>query len=367
MPKPIPVIDIPAAFAAVRPEIDAAIARVLDSGGFVLGAEMQAFEREFADAFDLGMVLGVADGTDALHLALRALGIGPGDRVAVPSLTFFATAEAVLHAGATPLVIDVDEATSTMDPAAFDAVADQVSAVMPVHLYGHPADMDPILATAAARGVTVVEDAAQAHAARYKGRFVGGLADAAGFSFYPTKNLGCAGDGGAIATKREDVAERVRSLRHHGQSRKDMHDEVGWTSRLDDIQAAILRVRLAHLDEYTKARRQVAAWYRDALAGLALETPHEAEWAESAYHLYVIRVDDRDRVAESLKADGVGCAVHYQVPLNRQPALEKLGVPQLDSPVAERIVARQLTLPMFPEMQLADVERVAAALKKALA
>ncbi|GAC1408994.1 MAG: DegT/DnrJ/EryC1/StrS family aminotransferase [Actinomycetota bacterium] len=367
MPNPIPVIDVSTSFAAIRPEIDAAVARVLDSGGFVLGAEMHAFEEDFAAAFGLGHVLGVADGTDALHLALRGLGVGPGDKVAIPAMTFFATAEAVVHAGATPVIVDVDEATSTMDPKAFARVAAEVKAVMPVHLYGHPADMDAIKESASAHDVIVIEDAAQAHAAKYKGHNIGTLGDAAGFSFYPTKNLGGAGDGGAVATQRDDVAKRIVSLRHHGQSRKDIHDDIGWTSRLDDLQAAILRVRLRHLDAYTKARRQIAAWYREALGGLNIDLPNEAEWAEAVYHLYVIRTEDRDRVAASLREDGIGCAVHYQVPLNRQPALVALGIPLAEAPVAERIVARQLTIPMYPEMTFADVERVASALRKATA
>ncbi|MGH2830294.1 MAG: DegT/DnrJ/EryC1/StrS family aminotransferase [Actinomycetota bacterium] len=354
------IFDIRRHVAAQRAEIDAAVARVLDSAQFVLGVELQAFEREFAAAFGMTHAVGVASGTDAVHLALRACGIGPGDRVGVPALTFFATAEAVLHAGATPVVIDVDPRTATMSP---DALAGaDVRAAIPVHLYGHPADMDAIGSACA----LVIEDACQAHGARYKQRFAGTMGAAAAFSFYPTKNLSGAGDGGMVATRDPAVADRVRLLRHHGQATKDVHEEVGYTSRLDDLQAAILRVRLRHLDATTKARRQVAAWYRDALAGLALELPHEAEWAEHVWHLYVIRADPgaRDRIVEGLRARDIAATVHYPVPLSRQPALARLGLTLPPCPVAERIVTSQITLPMDPAMTAADVDAVAAALKE---
>lgn len=362
----LPVIDIAASVASVRDEIDQAVARVLDAGSFVLGPELAALESEFAAAFGVRRAIGVADGTDALHLALRALGVAGGDLVAVPALTFFATAEAVVHAGATPLIVDVDPVTATMSPEAFEAVADRVRAVIPVHLYGHPADMDAIMAIAAPRGIAVLEDACQAHAARYKGAFAGTLGDAAAFSFYPTKNMGGAGDGGMVTTNRLDVATQIKLLRHHAQDRKDIHDLIGYNSRLDDIQAAILRVRLRHLDDATKARRRIAGWYRDALSGLPLELPHEAEWAEHVYHLHVIRLEDRERVVERLHAEGIGAAIHYPIPLSRQPAIGKLGVEQPPAPNADAVAARQLTIPMFPQMTQLDVERVAAALKGAL-
>lgn len=362
----VPLIDLPAAFAAIRDEVDAAIGRVLGSARFVLGDESAAFETEFARALGVEHAVGVANGTDAVHLALRAAGIGPGDTVAVPALTFFATAEAVVHAGATPLVVDVDERTATIDPHAFAAVVDGCAAVIPVHLYGHPADMDAIGSIAARQDVLVVEDACQAHAARYKGAFCGTLGEAAAFSFYPTKNLGGAGDGGMIATARSDLADHIRRLRHHGQQDAGVHEEIGFNSRLDDLQAAVLRVRLAHLDAYTKARRQIAGWYAEALAGVPLEIPAEAEWAEAVYHLYVVRLDDRDRVAAGLRDRGIGCAVHYPVPLGRQPALRRLGVGSPPAPVADRLAARQLAIPMFPEMQPAHVEAVAAALRELL-
>ncbi|HEX9695423.1 MAG TPA: DegT/DnrJ/EryC1/StrS family aminotransferase [Actinomycetota bacterium] len=363
----IPVVDIRASFASIRAEVDEAIKRVLDAGSFVLGPELASFEDEFAKALGVRRAVGVNSGTDALHLALRAAGVAGGDLVAVPALTFFATAEAVVHAGATPLIVDVDEQTATMSPEAFEAVADRVRAVVPVHLYGHPADMDPIMQIAGPRGIAVIEDACQAVGARYKGTPVGGVGDAAAFSFYPTKNLGGAGDGGMLTTRRPDIATAVKRLRHHAQAeRKDLHGEVGYNSRLDDLQAAILRVKLRHLDEVTKARRQIAAWYRDALAGLPLDLPYEAEWADHVYHLYVVRCDDREQVAKHLSGKGIGASIHYPIPLTEQPAIENLGCDQAPSPVADAIAARQLTIPMYPELTHQQVETVAAALKDAL-
>ncbi|HVL90251.1 MAG TPA: DegT/DnrJ/EryC1/StrS family aminotransferase, partial [Actinomycetota bacterium] len=363
----IPVIDIAASFATIRAEVDEAIKRVLDAGSFVLGPELAALEDEFAKALNVRRAIGVNSGTDALHLALRAAGVGRGDLVAVPALTFFATAEAVVHAGATPLIVDVDERTATMSPEALEAVADRVKAVIPVHLYGHPADMDAILSIAGSRGVAVIEDACQAIGARYKGVAAGAVGDAAAFSFYPTKNIGGAGDGGMVTTKHPHFAATVKSLRHHAQSeRKDFHDDIGYNSRLDDLQAAILRVKLRRLDEITKARRQIAAWYHDLLAGLPLELPHEADWAEHVYHLFVVRCDERERVAAGLHERGVGAAIHYPIPLTQQPAINDLGCEQPDAPVAEAIARRQLTIPMYPEMTRPQVEAVAAALKEAL-
>ncbi|MHB8510992.1 MAG: DegT/DnrJ/EryC1/StrS family aminotransferase [Actinomycetota bacterium] len=362
----IPFIDIRESFRSVRSEIDAAVARVLDSSSFILGEELHAFERELADSVGFTHAIGVANGTDALHLSLRALDVGPGDRVAIPALTFFATAEAVIHAGATPVIVDVEEATSTLSPTKFTEIAAECKAVIPVHLYGHPAHMTPILETARKHNMVVIEDAAQAIGARYQGAAVGTFGDAAGISFYPTKNLGAAGDAGAVVTQREEIAQRIRSLRHHGQrEERDVHHEIGFNSRLDDLQAAILRARLKHVDEYTKARRQIASWYREALHDLPLELPQEQEWAEAVYHLYVIRVDDRDRVAATLKENGIGTAVHYRIPLNKQPALKHLE--HHATPVADAIAARQLALPMYPELTAQQVDRVALVLRTALA
>jgi dTDP-4-amino-4,6-dideoxygalactose transaminase len=362
----IPMIDLKRNLATIRSEIDDAIARVLDSSAFVLGPELEAFEREFAAASGAKRCFGVADGTDALHLGLRAVGVGKGDEVIVPGLSFFATAEAVVHAGAKPVFVDVEPDILTLDPALVaKAITKRTKAIMPVHLYGHPYDHDAI--AAAAPGLAIVEDAAEAHVAKYKGHVIGSLGDAAGFSFYPSKNLGAFGDGGAITTNRDDVAERVQSLRHHGQAKKDIHEEVGWTSRLDDIQAAILRVKLRHLDEWTKSRRMIASWYREALGSIKKVTlPVEREWAEAVYYLYVIRAPNRDEVVERLRGQGIGVGVHFPGPMHRQPAVAKIGVRAKKLKVSEKASTQLVSLPMYPEMEQADVETVAAALRVAL-
>lgn len=362
----IPMIDLKANLAGIRAEIDEAIARVLDSSAFVLGPELEAFEREFASASGARHGIGVADGTDALHLSLRALGVGKGDEVIVPGLSFFATAEAVVHAGAKPVFVDVEPDILTLDPAhVAKAMTKRTKAIMPVHLYGHPYDHDAI--AEAAPGIPIVEDAAEAHVAKYKGRLIGSLGDAAGFSFYPSKNLGAFGDGGAITTNRDDLNDRIRSLRHHGQATKDVHDEVGWTSRLDDIQAAILRVKLRHLDAWTKSRREIASWYREALGGIKKATiPVERDWAEAVYYLYVIRVPNRDAVVTKLREQGIGVGVHFPGPMHRQPAALKIPTRPKRLKVSEKASTQLISLPMYPEMEQADVEAVAAALRIAL-
>jgi dTDP-4-amino-4,6-dideoxygalactose transaminase len=345
-----------------RAAIDAAVARVLDSGWYVLGREVEAFEQEFAAYCGAAHCIGVANGLDALHLILRAWGIGPGDEVIVPSNTFIATWLAVSQAGATPVPVEPDEHTHNMDPKRIEAAITPLTrAIMPVHLYGQPADMDPILAIARKHGLRVVEDAAQAHGARYRGRRAGSLGDAAGFSFYPGKNLGALGDGGAITTSDADLAARLRKLRNYGSSVKYRHDVAGTNSRLDELQAAVLRAKLPHLDAENAARAARAAEYLQALQGLPLVLPQVLPGTEPAWHLFVVRSTQRDALQAALRERGVGTLVHYPIACHRQGAYAHQRWPAL--PVAERLQSQVLSLPMAPYLQGADVQAVAGALR----
>jgi len=351
----IPLADLRAQHAALHDELLAAFERVLDSSAFVLGAEVAAFEQEFAAYCEVPHALGVASGTEALALALRALGVGVGDSVAVPAFTFIGTAEAVCHVGARPLFVDIEPQTCTLDPTALaHAVrrsAAPVRAIMPVHLYGQVAAMDEIAAVASEVGAVLIEDAAQAHGARYCGRRAGSLGTLGCFSFYPSKNLGALGDGGAITTADPDVAERVALLRDHGQRRKYVHDVVGFTSRLDGLQAAWLRVKLQHLDEWNARRRALARRYDSLLAGVpGVTVPVTAAEREHVYHLYVIRCHYRDALKAHLDSCGVATGVHYPIALHLQPAFVHLGHQAGEFPVAEAVAREVLALPLYPEM-----------------
>lgn len=359
----IPFLDLRAGYLELKPEIDAAVARVLDSGWYVLGEEVDAFEAEFARYCGAAQCVGLANGLDALILALRALDVGPGDEVVVPSNTYIATWLAVTAVGATPVAAEPDPATSNMDAALVEAaVTARTKVILPVHLYGQPVDLDPILALARARGLAVIEDAAQAHGARYKGRRIGAHGDVTCWSFYPGKNLGAFGDGGAVTTDRADLADRIRVLRNYGSREKYVNEAKGVNSRLDPIQAAVLRVKLARLDEWTDRRRAVAARYGAALAESGLTLPHVPDWADPAWHLYVVHAAGRDALQKRLAEAGVGTLIHYPIPPHLQQAYADAGFAPSDFPIARRLADTALSLPMGPQLALADVDRVAAAI-----
>jgi dTDP-4-amino-4,6-dideoxygalactose transaminase len=363
----IPQVDLRRQHAALREELLAAAARVLDSGRFILGPEVRALEAEVAALCGVRHGVGVNSGTDALHLALAAVGVGPGDEVVTPAFSFVASASAAVMLGATPVFVDIDPETFNLDPAAVErALTPRSRAVVAVHLYGQVAAMERIAGLARARGLAVVEDAAQAVGAEYGGRPVGSWGDATCLSFYPTKNLGACGDGGMVVTSRDDVAERVRLLRDHGAPRKYEHAELGQSSRLDELQAALLRVKLARLAGWTEARRALAARYRDLLAGLPLGLPVERPPARHVYHQFVVRAPQRDALAEALAGLGVGTSVHYPSIIPAQPMFGRRDA-ERDFPEAARAAREVLALPCFPELTTVEAEQVAAALHTALA
>jgi dTDP-4-amino-4,6-dideoxygalactose transaminase len=360
----VPFVDFKAHVRAVRPEIDAAVARVLDSGWFILGPEGEALERELAAWLGAREVVAVGNGTEAIQLALEGLGIGAGDEVITSPLTAAFTALGVMRAGARPVFADLDPATLNVAPAAVAAaVTPQTRAVLPVHLYGHPADLDPLLALGRERGIAVVEDACQAIGASYKGRRVGALSGIGALSFYPTKNLGALGDGGAVVLQDAEAAARIRKLRNGGQSDRYRHEIAGMNSRLDEMQAAILRVGLRHLEGWIERRRALAGRYLDGLAGVAgLALPRDQPYATSAHHLFVVRHPRRDALAAALLARGVGTLVHYPIPLHLQPAFEGLGRAG-EFPVAEKAAGEILSLPLYPEMSDAQADAVIEAVR----
>jgi len=364
MTMDVPFLDLGRHHTPIREEVLAAWAAIYDSSGFVSGAHVASFESAFAAAHGASHTVAVANGTVALELALRAVGIGPGDQAIVQANTFIATAEAVSNVGAEPLFVDCNANAGIDVEQAVEAMArPDVRAVLPVHLYGHPADLDPILDAAGRHGVTVIEDAAQAHLATYRNQSVGSFGAAAGFSFYPGKNLGAPGEGGAITTNDDALAARLRSLADHGQAAKYHSDLVGTNARMIELVAAMLEIKLARLAEMTEARRRVADMYRALLDGSDLvELPQEAQWAEPVYHLFVVEVDARDRVQELLAARGIATGLHYPVPLHLQPAYGHLGYTDGAFPVAERRAERLLSLPMFPELTDVEVETVAKGL-----
>ncbi|WP_343625554.1 DegT/DnrJ/EryC1/StrS family aminotransferase [Roseateles puraquae] len=360
----VPFLDLKPAYAASQAGIDAALARVAASGWYLLGQELQAFEAAYADFCGVPHAVGLANGLDALHLGLLALGVGPGDEVIVPSNTYIATWLAVSQCGARPVPVECDPATYNLDPARIEAaITSRTKVLLPVHLYGQPADMDAIQAIAARRGLAVLDDCAQGHAARYKGRPVGSLATVSAWSFYPGKNLGAFGDGGGATTADAGVADRLRVLRNYG-SRVKYHNEVkGFNSRLDDIQAAVLLAKLGQLQAATDERRAIAARYLDAFAGLPLVLPAVAPGNEPAWHLFVVRHEARDRLQKALAERGIGTMIHYPVPPHLQPAYAELGLGPGDLPIAEAIHAEVLSLPLWPGMQEAQVDAVIDAVR----
>ncbi|MEJ5349139.1 MAG: DegT/DnrJ/EryC1/StrS family aminotransferase [Desulfosoma sp.] len=362
----VPFLDLRALYLELEDDLDAAYRRVMTSGRYILGEEVAAFESAFARYCSVKHCVGTGNGLDALHLILRALDIGPGDEVIVPAHTFIATWLAVSLAGATPVPVDPQESTYNIDPEKVEAaVTSRTRAIIAVHLYGQPADMDPIVEIARRYRLHVIEDAAQAHGARYKGKRTGGLGDAAAFSFYPGKNLGAFGDGGAITTNDDELAERLRSLRNYGSPIKYLHEIRGWNSRLDELQAAFLRVKLERLDVWNERRRQLASRYLMGLHQFCeIVPPWVPDWAEPVWHLFVIRVDNRDHVQRALTEQGIETLIHYPVPPHKQRAYGEMH--ERSYPVTERLHAQVLSLPMGPTMTEADVDRVLEVLELSL-
>ena len=356
----VPFLDLKAHHAPLVEKFDRAIHEVIESSAFAGGPFVEKFEEEFAAFCGSSYAIAVGNGTDALWLALLALGIGEGDEVITVPNTFIATAEAITYCKARPVFVDVDPDTFTMNPAELEKnLTEKTKAIIPVHLFGQPADMDPILDFARANGLFVLEDAAQAHGAEYKGRKAGTMGDAGSFSFYPGKNLGAFGEAGAVVTNDPELRKQIQMLRDHGQSRKYYHATMGWNCRMDGIQAAVLSIKLRHLDEANSLRRKHALEYNQAFAGIdEVLTPLEAKYARHVYHVYAIRVQERDAVMQTLQEKGVGCAVHYPVPIHLQEAGRNLGYTKGAFPIAENLANQFLSLPMFPELTEEQIEYV---------
>jgi dTDP-4-amino-4,6-dideoxygalactose transaminase len=364
----VPFLDLNAHHAALRGEFDRAVREVIDSSAFAGGPFVEKFEEDFASYCGCQHAIGVGSGTEALWLSLLACGVGPGDEVITVPNTFMATAEAITYCGARPVFVDVDDRTYTMDPAGLEeAVGSRTKAIIPVHLFGQPADMDPILEFAREHDLLVIEDAAQAHGAKYKGRKVGTLGHAGCFSFYPGKNLGAFGEAGAVVTDNLELQEKIRILRDHGQVRKYRHTMIGWNCRMDGIQAAILSVKLRHLESGNSLRRAHSLQYDEAFDGVDdIITPLEAPYAQHVYHIYAIRVQERDEVMWFLQEKGIQCGVHYPIPVHLQKAYRSLGYTAGALPTSERTALEFISLPMFPELTEAQVQTVALGVKEAI-
>jgi dTDP-4-amino-4,6-dideoxygalactose transaminase len=362
----VPLVDLRAQYSRIKEEINEALARVLEKSRFILGPEVEAFEEEFASYCGTRYGIGVSSGSSALLLSLLAGGVRSGDEVITTPHTFAATTEAITHAGATIRFVDVDPLTGNIDPGKLEAaITSKTKALLPVHLYGQPADMDAICEVARAHQLIVIEDAAQAHGARYASRPVGSFGLAGCFSFFPAKNLGAYGDGGMVVTNDPDVAERVRLLRVHGQRSKYQHVVEGYGERLDELQAAVLRVKLRHLDEWNVARNRVADFYDAAFSNLDLQLPHVHPAASHVYHLYVVLLNRRDEVRRALTAQGIETGLHYPIPLHLQDAYASLGHGPGDFPHAEAFAARGLSLPMYPELSADQLHLVETAMHQA--
>lgn len=358
----VPFLDLRASYLELKEEIDEAVDRVLQSGVYLFGKELENFEAEFAEYVGARYCIGVGNGLDALHLSLRALGIGPGDEVLVPSNTYIATWLAVSYAGAIPVPVEPDLRTYNMDPDRIEAaVTSRTRAIMPVHLYGQAANLDAILPVARLHGLFVLDDAAQAQGARYKGKRIGGLTDITGWSFYPGKNLGAFADAGAVTTNDEGLAERVRVLRNYGSRKKYFNEVQGFNSRLDEMQAAILRVKLRYLDEWNDRRRTIAARYNRELQNLELTLPYCPTWADPVHHLFVICLAQRDALRCHLDRNGIAALIHYPVPPHLQSAYRELGIPEGSLPISEAIHQQVLSLPIGPQMTEEQVSWVIGA------
>ncbi|CAH1669264.1 dTDP-3-amino-3,4,6-trideoxy-alpha-D-glucose transaminase [Hyphomicrobiales bacterium] len=361
----IPLLDLKAQYREIKPKVDAAIMRVIENGQFVLGPDVVAFEERFAAYCNVGYCRAVNTGTSALHLALLAGGIGPGDEVITVSMTFVATTAAILYSGAKPVFVDVDPLTWTMDPALIEAaITPRTRAIMPVHLHGLMADMDPIMEIARRHGLIVIEDAAQAHGAEYKGRRAGSIGDFGCFSFYPGKNLGAFGEGGAVVTARSDFAKQISLLRDWGQESKYNHVVAGYNYRMDGIQGAVLNVKMDYIEGWTEARRSAAAHYDQLLASLPLGRPRPPAHCRHVYHVYAVEHPRRDVALKELQASGIGASIHYPVPVHLQKAYADLGYKAGDFPVTEQLARRFLSLPIYPELDTAQAAEVVRELNK---
>ncbi len=362
----VPFVDLKAQYQSIASEIGAAVTGVLESAQFVLGPEVSAFEREFASYCQAQLAVGTSTGTSALHLALLAAGVGPGDEVVTVSFTFVATVAAIRYCGAKPVFVDVDSRTYTMDPTQIEAVlTSKTKAIVPVHIYGQAADMDPILALAKARGLVVIEDACQAHGAEYKGRRVGALGDLGCFSFYPGKNLGAYGEGGAVTTNNPKFAKSVAILRDWGAETKYYHDVQGFNYRLEALQAAILRVKLRYLDGWNEARRSHANRYGELFAQSKVGVPYARPDAKHVFHVYAVRCQERDRIQSVLLERGIHTGIHYPIPVHLQKAHADLGYREGNFPITEKLSKQVLSLPMYAELNDAQLGAVAGALREA--
>jgi dTDP-4-amino-4,6-dideoxygalactose transaminase len=373
----VPFVDLKIQYKQIEHEVLPMVTEAMANGAFIGGPQVTNFESEFAAFCNSPYCAGVNSGTDALRFALMAVGVGPGDGVITVPHTFIATTEAISQVGATPAFVDIDEHTYNMDPNKLEAylksrnrqssIVNRIRAVIPVHLYGQPADMDPILEIAREYNLAVVEDACQAHGALYKGKKAGSLGTVGCFSFYPGKNLGAYGEGGAVVTRDEEIANKIRMLRDHGQAKKYFHDVEGYNGRLDAIQAGVLRIKLKRLSEWNQARQDHAALYYQLLSGVhGLTLPFQADYANSVYHLYVILVNDRDALQKFLGDNGVATGLHYPLPLHLQKAYEDLGYKKGDFPVTERVADTLLSLPMYPELTRQQIEYVVELIKEFL-
>lgn len=361
----VPFADLRAIYLELQPEIDVAIKRTLESGRYILGDEVAGFEAEFAEYCEANHCVGVASGLDALHLALLALGVGPGDEVILPANTYIATWLAVSQCGAIPIGVEPDPKTYNIAPERIEAaISPRTKVIIAVHLYGQPADLDPILEVARQHGLKVLEDGAQSHGARYKGKRLGAHGDVVAWSFYPGKNLGAFGDGGAITTDDPELASRVRVLGNYGSRVKYVNEIAGFNSRLDEVQAAVLRVKLKHLDRFNEARRLVARTYLTELAGSGLELPGVPDWAEPVWHLFVVRSDDRDTLQKELAQAGIETLIHYPIPPHLQGAYKEMGLGEGSFAITEKIHNEVLSLPMSPTMTAGETAEVVAALRQ---
>ena len=360
----IPLVDLKAQLNNIHDEIAEAINSVIDKTAFILGKEVECFENEFAQYIGTDFCVGVGSGTEALHLALRALGIGQGDEVVTAPNSYIATALAISYVGAKPVFVDIDPETNNIDTHKIEeAITANTKAIIPVHLYGHPAEIDRLIKISKKHNLRIVEDAAQAHGAEFKGKKVGTFGDISCFSFYPGKNLGAYGDGGAVVTDKEEYANTIKTLRNYGESKKYHHEAIGYNSRLDAIQAAILRVKLKYLDEWNQKRLDNAKIYNSYLKSLPINIPVDKDYAKNVYHLYVIQVKNRDNALEFLRSKGVFASIHYPIPIHLQNAYSSLGYKKGDFPITEKYAQEIISLPMFPELEEDQIKYITETLE----